>query len=87
MIYLAHYELRNRKNQKIVEKQGIMSAGNPTEAIQKVLNLVGLEPLSSSKEITILKDESLYYREGTNGLHKIHVCNLDKMMTLKEKSF
>ena len=63
-----------------------MTAGNPTEAIQKVSNLVGIKPPSSEKDICIMEGESRYSIKTDFGLHKIQVCFIDKMMTLREDS-
>lgn len=85
MFFLAHYELRNRKMKKIIEKQGIVTAGNPVDAIRKVTELVGINSPHSIKEITVLEHESLYCQETEKGLHKIQVCYVDRLMTLKDK--
>ena len=84
MIFLAHYERRNGKGKKVIEKQGIITAGNPTEAITKVCKNLGWPLRCKEDNLKTLESETIYEQVDSNkDCHKICVSYLDKMMTIR----
>lgn len=86
MIYLAHYVKRNDSGKKTTEKQGIISAGNPSEALQKVCRILGWPIRWRVEQVEFLEAESIYEQvDQERNHHKIQVAHLDRLMTIKSK--
>lgn len=86
MIFLAHYVCRSCKGKKLVEKQGIVNAGNPSEAVAKVCKIVDWPYRYEDCKLEFKEGETLCEKKDENGKnYLIQVSYLDRMMTLKEK--